>query len=122
MEVGTPGRSPPTVVDGRPGDRSYRSYRRGSMTRRLLAIAALAAAFAAFAPPVRAGTYGERLVAEGNEFFHAGNFFRASESFRCAVLEEPADGQKKLAFGHSLFALGNYAYAAYSFRRGVRYL
>jgi tetratricopeptide (TPR) repeat protein len=70
----------------------------------------------------RAGGYGDRLVAEGHEHMKAGNFFRASESYRCAVLEEPADGMKKLWFGHSLYSLGNYAYAAYSFRRGVRYL
>ncbi len=88
----------------------------------LAAFAALAFAFAAAPDEAAAGTYGDRLVAEGDGFFRAGNFFRASESYRCAVLEEPADGMKKLQFGHSLFALGNYAYAAYSFRRGVRYL
>lgn len=95
------------------------------MTRliaRLPILAAIAFCFAALAPAASAGTYGDRLVGEGDEFFRAGNFFRASESYRCAVLEEPADGEKKLSFGHSLFALGNYAYAAYSFRRGVRYL
>jgi tetratricopeptide (TPR) repeat protein len=89
--------------------------------RSLLFAAALAVA--ALAPGrARAETYGDRLVAQGNDYFRVGNYFRASESYRCAVLEEPADGQKKLAFGHSLFALGNYAYAAYSFRRGVQYM
>jgi tetratricopeptide (TPR) repeat protein len=83
-----------------------------------MALVALALA----GPAARAETYGDRLVAQGNEFFRVGNYFRASESYRCAVLEEPADGAKKIAFGNALFALGNYAYAAYSYRRGIQYL
>lgn len=85
--------------------------------------AALCALLAAGPGRALAGTAAaDRLVAEGYDFFRKGNYFRASESFRCAVFEDMADGRKKLAFGHSLFALGNYAYAAYSIRRGVRFL
>jgi len=88
-----------------------------------LAALALAGLLCATAPEsARAGGYGDRLVAEGNEHMKAGNYFRASESYRCAVLEEPADGLKKLHFGQALYALGNYAYADYSFRRGLLYL
>lgn len=94
------------------------------MSRHSFELTLLAALALSAAAPGRAlaESYGDRLITQGNEYFHVGNYFRASESYRCAVLEEPSDGQKKLAFGHSLFALGNYAYAAYSFRRGVQYL
>jgi tetratricopeptide (TPR) repeat protein len=89
---------------------------------RLLIATATALALAALAPGARADSYGDRLIAQGNELFKTGNYVRATEVYKAAVLEEPSDGAKKLVFGTSLFALGHYAYAAWNFRRGVEYL
>jgi tetratricopeptide (TPR) repeat protein len=79
-------------------------------------------ALAAQAPAARAGSIGERYLAEGNDFFRRGNYFLASESFRCAVLDDPTDGWRKIQLASSLFALGHYAYASVSIRRGVKAL
>lgn len=57
--------------------------------------------------------------ARGDYYFKAGYYLKASEHYRLALLEDPADPRKKLAFGHALFAIGNYSYASYALRRGV---
>ncbi len=61
----------------------------------------------------------EKLKNKGDYLFKTGYFFRASESYRLALLEQPSSPTKKLAFGHALFAIGNYSYASYALRRGV---
>jgi tetratricopeptide (TPR) repeat protein len=64
--------------------------------------------------------YAEKLRAKGDRYFRAGDYPKAIESYRCAVLEQPTNGYNKLAMGHALFAWGNYSYAAYALRRGIR--
>jgi len=70
----------------------------------------------------------DRLIAEGHDHMRLGNYFRASEVYRCAVMEaerdgvHAEDGLKRLCFGHALFGLGQYAYSAFQLRRGVRYV
>jgi hypothetical protein len=62
------------------------------------------------------------LLADGWEQFRTGAYPEAIESFRQAVLADPADPQAKIAFAQSLFAIGNYPDAAFLMRRTVELL
>ena len=81
---------------------------------------ALLAFFVVPAPALaQSRSKGEQLQSKGDYLFKLGHYYRASEHYRLALLEDPDDPQKKLAFGHALFAIGNYSYASYALRRGV---
>lgn len=64
-------------------------------------------------------TKADELVERGDYLFKSGYYFRASDSYRLALLEDPTSPWKKLSFAHSLFAVGQYGYASYALRRGV---
>ncbi|MBL4847270.1 MAG: hypothetical protein JKY65_17260 [Planctomycetes bacterium] len=64
-------------------------------------------------------TKADEFVERGDYLFKSGYYFRASDSYRLALIEDPTSPWKKLAFGHSLFAVGQYGYASYALRRGV---
>ncbi|RMG09199.1 MAG: hypothetical protein D6731_20225 [Planctomycetota bacterium] len=55
----------------------------------------------------------------GDTLFKMGDYVKASEHYRLALLDDPSSPWKKLAFGHALFAISNYSYASYALRRGV---
>lgn len=64
-------------------------------------------------------TKADELVERGDYLFKSGYYFRASDNYRLALVEDPTNPWRKLAFGHSLFAIGKYGYASYALRRGV---
>lgn len=71
------------------------------------------------APEVRDA---DRRVALGDRLFRDGEYERASEYYRTAILDAPNDGLLKLIHAHARFAIGDYAYASYEIRRGLRFL
>jgi tetratricopeptide (TPR) repeat protein len=73
----------------------------------------------AFPAMAQEKTRADELLDQGDYFFKAGYYFRAGDSYRLALLEDPTSPWKKLAFGHSLFATGQYGYASYALRKGV---
>ncbi len=64
-------------------------------------------------------TKADELHERGDYLFKSGYYFRASDNYRLALVEDPTNPWRKLAFGHSLFAIGKYGYASYALRRGV---
>jgi len=64
-------------------------------------------------------TKADELHERGDYLFKSGYYFRASDNYRLALVEDPTNAWRKLAFGHSLFAIGKYGYASYALRRGV---
>lgn len=70
------------------------------------------------APPADAST----LIVTGWTQFLAGTYPDAVESFRQAVLADPADVQAKIGFAQALFAIGNYGDAAFLIRRTIELL
>ncbi|MGE0709582.1 MAG: tetratricopeptide repeat protein [Planctomycetota bacterium] len=92
---------------------------RGATSALLPALVALLLAGPAAAVRAQDKTRADELLDQGDYFFKAGYFFRAADSYRLALLEDPTSPWKKLAFGHSLFATGQYGYAAFALRKGV---
>lgn len=55
----------------------------------------------------------------GDDHFRRGEFDRAAEEYKLAVLEDPDSGVARYALADALFALGDYHFAAYSLRKAI---
>lgn len=85
----------------------------------LLLLLCLAGPLAAQPAWAQDRTKADELAERGDYLFKSGYYFRASDSYRLALLEDPTSPWKKLSFAHSLFAVGQYGYASYALRRAV---
>jgi tetratricopeptide (TPR) repeat protein len=58
-------------------------------------------------------------LAQGDYYFKAGYYLKASDAYRVAIFDAPKEPRRLLSFAHALFALGNYHWASHTLRSAL---